>query len=815
MILAAALLAGSLLRQEPPQPASYTTKIGGKEVKWSFQAPGVPQYPEPVLQWDGWGFLASHNRNAPKLYKSFQLPEGLDERYKAAHAKVSDATPVWKAKVVVFRESDILDRDESGLYRRRYSTIEPFQIDEITASVARLGALIEIATNGALGLDADVETDKELIQFDRIPGAYPWDERWAADYFGPRVNGPGFVSKDKFVGGPYDSIFYFTGSLSGPGVIDGWINDSPITGFSIADDSRFPAASTADGQMLLAWERHAHTKADHWLAPVGFAPAHDDWALLTADSLTPEQQAKIMTPHAPSPGVLQTIGNLYALGPISGNVTAEIANDPERGGVLLYSEKGLMRAGGMVAPRAKEAPPIDIRKAPFFSFFVKSLAKDPIAITLFTRGQPRAELVLGDDYPARDERDEAKSIRTAVPLAFKADGTWQRIVVDLRGYLKEQPDMIVSGLTVGPPVNSKRFSRTALEKIDYWFDDFAATDTPPTALTPPVPAAQPNANATDELSKALFLAGIGAESRPEDLEAAARLLGDPSGLVKLNAVMAFTRAQSISSVSGLALAARGLNPRIAQMAIRALAHQDNVTAWASVRFFLENATYETSMSEAVRVLGASKEADLAGPISTVIDTRSRTAKMAAAEALGGMPGDKPALIALAFLNQDEPAVRLRVVQTAKLSNASVKQAIVYTAANDPSDEVRTAAYLKLLEAGDAEGWKGLKDDGELVRLFLTDSLANKGSESERPRLRLALSDGSARVRATALRALAKLPKGEPEDMEKLLGDPSPLVQDALLDLASTKAVRLPATRLEELKASPIPRIAAKAKAVGP
>lgn len=77
---------------------------------------------------------------------------------------------------------------------------------------------------------------------------------------------------------------------------------------------------------------------------------------------------------------------------------------------------------------------------------------------------------------------------------------------------------------------------------------------------------------------------------------------------------------------------------------------------------------------------------------------------------------------------------------------------------------------------------------------------------------MATADASPRVRAASLRALAKLPNGvKIAEIQSTLSDPNPLVQDALLDLATSKAVTLPEAVLAGMRSSSVPRIAARAK----
>lgn len=815
MILAATAIAFALLRQDPAPP-TWTSTVGGKEVKWSFQTPAVPTLPNEVLNWDGWGFLPAAGRYPGTAFRSYVLPPGLDERYKAAHAKVNASTPVWHAKAVFFRESDILDRDDQGVVRRRYSTLEPFQVDEMLSAFARFAALVEILTDGQLQIKADVDNDTTMMQFDRFAGSAAWDDRFAEQYFGPRLNGPGFTTTDKAYRGPYQSVFYVHSGLSGAGTVDTIVQGSPVTGLAFPLEAMIPTPGSLDASLLLAWERHAHMLAASQGAPADSRPSTEDMALLCKPDLTPEEQGQLMTPHQGATPVLAMFPKMFAMAPVSANVEPKIVKDAQRGDVLSYSESGLERSGGLAVPLRGDAPLISVRETPHFQFWVKSVSDEPLAISLFVNGSQKLELVLGRNDPPRTVLEESSSSLRVVRLPFTPDGKWQHVGVDLAKYLSDSTGWSVTGMRIGPPTNALRFGKSALGKIEYEFDDFTATQQASEGIQGERPAPAPSAVANDPESKCLFLAGLSNDSSKGDLEAALRLLSDPDPWVKLNAIDAFTRVQYPAAFVTLFELTKSLNTRFAQLAVRAVAHQDTPTGWALVKKVLEDGAYDVAREEAAKALGALKDPSYAGALSTTVDSRSRYDKIAAAQAIAGLPGNDAPQILMAFINDGDPQVRLTVVRLANLAVPSVRQIVAFTAANDTSDKVRAASYLRLLESADpsvkAEGAKGTEDEGELVRQAVLWGMAAHPDEANRSAIRAALADPSAAVRAAALRSLATLPNGiAPGEAPE--NDPNPWVQDALLDLAASRSLKLSDSALQAMRASKVPRIAAKAKAV--
>lgn len=816
MTWAALLLAGSVLAQNPTPSPQHVSKVSKRDVSWSFATTQPPPYSEDVLNWSGWSFLPSSGRIAPGAFRSYHLPQDIEDRYSQVHSKVTDDTPAWRIKVFAFRESDILERDSTGVLRRRFSTLEPYQVDDLTQALARLGGLIEIATNGAVKPQIDLEVDTEPQQFE--PDAKsPWNSPFAEDYLAPRINGPGFEPDDKVYRGPFGSVFYIHPGLGSDTPYDTWVNESPVTGVSAATGSMLPSAANLDATLLLAWERQAHLTAIQRGAPADFMPSSSDWKILAhSGELDSGDQVRLMTSRAQGANVLQKFGGMFTLGPNSENVTVSIAQDPDKGSVLNYTEAGLYRAGGAVVPRVAGVPLFNVGGTPLLSFSARSTAKDPVALALFTASTPPLEIVLGNNVPTEAGKEVQ---RRSVSVEFRNDGTWQTITLDLRKYLdttKGAP--VVTGMQICPPASTLRYSKATVGKIDYQFGSFAATPEGTGTLSREAEIPAPSLSSVTTEGRAYALAQLDQNSPKQDLASAEGLLNDPSSFVRLNAAAVFTRVKTPTATTALIQASHSIDPRVAQTTIAALAFQDNDEAWQAIRNALVNGPFDADREAAAKALGSRREPSSAGPLSTAIDTRNRAVKIAAIQAISRLPGDKAPLIALAFLNQDDPQVRLAATRFVAAQQPEVLRQLLYSAVNDTSDRVRTESYLKLLGASNeefkSEAYKGVRDDGLLVRLALVRSFAAHPNEEQRQALRLAVTDSSAYVRAAAIAAFTSLPKGvEPEEIENTFSDNNPLVQLALLDAAAKGTVKLPAQTVTMMKVSPVPSIAARAKSL--
>lgn len=132
--------------------------------------------------------------------------------------------------------------------------------------------------------------------------------------------------------------------------------------------------------------------------------------------------------------------------------------------------------------------------------------------------------------------------------------------------------------------------------------------------------------------------------------------------------------------------------------------------------------------------------------------------------------------------------------------------LLFLAVNDSSEDIRAICYTKLLTAKDqtlvSEALSGIKDESRLVRLAILSRLMAKPDEKYRATYRVAVLDKDPVVQALVLKAFSQLPDPvELGEIANVVGNKSPLVQIALLQLADSKKITLPAEELNRLAAS--------------
>lgn len=296
--------------------------------------------------------------------------------------------------------------------------------------------------------------------------------------------------------------------------------------------------------------------------------------------------------------------------------------------------------------------------------------------------------------------------------------------------------------------------------------------------------------------EAIEAAGIGADADTPTKVKLVEWLKHKDETVRLNAAIAFQRIKEPQAITHLADAAVSYSMAQGAAALRALAHQDNELAWASIRYLLRGGPTEHNKAAAAKLLAAKGNAAAMAEVSVLLTSSSWRARKAAAEAIGSFKTREAQTMNLVFLQEIHPAVRLAVTLAADPKVDLVARRLNWSAVNDSSDEVRAWSYIKLTEAEEkrfvTEGYKGVRDDSLWVRLKVLDHIRSHPSEASRAALRLAVLDPVAEVRVRAIEAWTAFP-GEvaQEDLARIWDDPDPAVVKALAELASKKGIRRP------------------------
>jgi hypothetical protein len=772
MIALSALAAFSLISFPGAQTSGMVT-LAGRVVPIVYPSGEVVQVPAEVQQWDG---FKGANATGADWPTAFEAPGN----WSAVRAKLEalgpmdKSAPVWRTKVFVLTQTDVMaGSSEGGAYQSRIRLREQ-QVDAILRSIARIQGYIRAATNGAANWAFDVEIERDPIIFgnDNARG-------FLSTYAHARVNRGSFEAEDKVFRGPYHTVLFISAEQSltnniAPNVglariasgiddADGFGMDEPILrqlGYNVhqnwtnLDVYHPPSEGGAAGLWIPFWPRLLDEGA---------------WKVLAkpAEPTAEELASFIQIASRPSAEVANPIGLPNSSAPYSANVSISIAEDPDRGKVLQYVENSTVRFGGFALPYAGN----EIAKSPYLRFWVKSSSPDPIWIQV-------QKMNKGSFFvPAK------------VPMA--APGQWRQVVVNLaKGGNDLQSQLKMTGKLVIGPLH-ERVERRQVGPVTYLFDDFE-----------------------------LLTEG---ESTPVDVNLALEPASNAAELAKQpeHTVIAGLSQKKFAASDEPALIdlTKSVNVRIAGLAVQRLAELGTPTGKAEILRLITASPFEHVKQVAAIEVGKLGDAKDAPVLSRLFGSRSWQTRMAGAAAVNMLPGDQAAVIAMTFLQENDPMVRLAATQGARVENPTVLRRLLWSAVNDPSDAVRAESAWKLINSGKekevAEGYKSVRDDSVGVRLELLQRLSSNPAESHRGALRIAVVDLSARIRAAALNALAKQP-GEVvlDEVSNTFNDKFPIVQLALLDLARTKNLKLPANAVENLRASIDPRVVDRAKGLG-
>jgi HEAT repeat protein len=468
-----------------------------------------------------------------------------------------------------------------------------------------------------------------------------------------------------------------------------------------------------------------------------------------------------------------------------GGMLVADAQDADRGDVLSLRTVGVVRAGSALLAGRRGGPALfDAQTHPYLSFFVRSQSAEPMNLTLISaeNGQETKVRLFGRwPVPAEGSSDTAKE------LVLSGEPGWKQAVLDLRklGVGKVSALYLTSNeLAVYWPTRQAAAPTVFL-------DDLAVSKNTPGPESPLEDPAlpEPDVQSPEALGRAFFAA-----SATEANGGAALLIGllkDPEDVVRLNAARAFQRIKSPEAEAGLGDLVRNLEPRIAEAALEALAFQDTPSAWALVKRAIEIGPFDYTRVFAARAFGKKKDPKSLATLSLMLTSKSWQGRMAGAEAIGAVEPQPLPLVLMAFLMETDPAVRLAATRGAWVADDDVCRRLLWSAVNDPSDEIRAWSCLKLIQSGKPqfanEGLKGVRDESAGMRLRLLELFREAPSEAFRPALRLAVTDSSPVVRAMALRAFATLPGAvEVAEVENTLNDPDPRVKASLVELRKAK-----------------------------
>ncbi len=753
-LLAALLLMRPQAGAQGPLPAAATNSVS-----------------DAVRDWTGFGYLPAGRRTLPAV-----LPTSTD--WSSLSSETSPTAAVWRTKVVILHRVDRNQERGGKLFWPGHHDLPPASVTRVRRALVQLHTLAAALSKGSCNLVLDISEENDTLTTDR--GAL---SKVVEKYLAPRFNGGRYDAEDGVFRGPYQSVIVIH-PLGGEGrEIE--VHETPVTLVGLPDVYGLDVDGGLATSLAQVWVDSVRRRAalagftswetgnlDRTLplgtleSPLPYIP-NGDWApILAGVDDTTEARLKLQA-FAPKPtGPLAAGIATLAPAPIGPETNAHLADDPQRGKVLVVDEIGFYRAGGFALPRPANGPSLDVSSTPTLHFWMKSSAQDPVVIQVQTPDKGSVAFRVGTDVP------------------FTYDDAWHPVALDL----KSTGAKTVDGILIAPDGLTRAGLRQTIGPITASFAEFKAGSDAPDAR--PI-AENPSPNAITPEARAEWASTAG----PGD---ARRLLfKDPSEPVRANA-LASALAQPDPADEPVLIDSGLYNydPTVFGPAIRALGNAKTPTADEGLRKILRTAASDRARGLAAEILADSHDPKLVSLILPLNQARSRAARISAVHALGKIPGNESALMRMAFLPQDDPEIKFETTLTADVNDDYQGRKLLWSAVNEPSDAVRLESLRRLsyatIKEFQVEGLKGVRDDSIAVRTGLLQAWAAQPKKEFAPSIRLALTDRSPRVRAAALAALAANPEPiDEKDLTAAFADPDPSVAQAVRSLAKLRGIEVP------------------------
>lgn len=465
-----------------------------------------------------------------------------------------------------------------------------------------------------------------------------------------------------------------------------------------------------------------------------------------------------------------------------GIMTVERTLDADHGPIYRVGERGNYRSG--VAHLWGDGVSImPLVNQPVLTFQCLMTGRDPFAIQLgFANGQ-RAWVVLGEarEVPVGTTDRGYQVLEYPVGVVNQ----WTRISIDLTDLMKLVGDDRLVSLSVTPEPYYEFFERQTIEAarfeltVPVFSNDRSALTQPGTS------------GSADMLALLGRLAAIGTTMTPEQATDVATALDGSFRRAKLAAADVLTRVPAPEMVPNLIENMKGGSAWVATFCARAIAFQNQPDGWAALRRALEVGPFDHTRLAAIEQISKLGDASYAGSLSVAYASKSWAVRKAAVEALGQIHTREANIIALTFLRESEPAVRLAVVAQADPTFDLAARRMLYAAVNDPSEEVRAMAAVRLIGgATDAairtEAIRSTREDSPYVRRVLLEFLIANPTKDAEQVIGESLDDVDPEVRVAAIAAWAKLPQPNPKALDPVRNDPDPRVQEALKRVSGGK-----------------------------
>jgi HEAT repeat protein len=717
-----------------------------------------------ILRWNGWRYAGEK----PLTFNKNSFAKTADWTPVLARAESIGLSPgglPFRLRVFVWTRADVLQEGSDGVLRTRRSGFSDSDVLAITTGIQRLAAAITTSTDGALRASAEVSAETDVIRDRIMPGDEPFDEAIVKAYVEPRINGGTYDAEDRKFRGPYHGVIVISPSPAAQGQsVFLKAMGTPVVRLSCS----VPTPAQLDVVLAEAYRQIKTQRATEAGYLRGGPPSDDFWAAVgsLADPSAEDLIRRRLLIAALLPEIpISRVDRSWR----TESTSVSVVKDPNRGDVLQMRSATLARSDGMELPVPEGGWGIPVTGRTL-RMQARTENDDPFLITV--KNETRVKrFVLGRDLasPAEAGQDQMLS---AVTVPLSPSGQWQTVELDVSEFSGSAVMVAIE-----PTQNALVMERRSAQDIVLELDDVEFLDAAPTAR---------EMVANEEELLLARLAKARSAGTPTAESAAA--LASGSDLVRLNAAACYLQAKDSATESALIALTSGISPFRQEMAIRACAFLGTPKAIEALRALLRRSPSDHARAVAAEVLSDLKPAGLLGDLTILIAGRSTRTQMAAADAMSKLGGREAGIALATFLSQQDPQLKVHVTRLVDPKDDFQMRRVLWSAVNEPSDAVRAESGLKLIRSSNAEwraeGWKLVRDESVGARLHFLAGLSSvdlpEFAEEARAALRLALTDRSPRVRATAVRALIRVsPKTVVEDTSAVKADPHPWVREAL------------------------------------
>lgn len=635
-------------------------------------------------------------------------------------------------------------------------------MDQIRAAGAEYAKAVDQGSSGRIKPTLQVDEDQEIVVLNGRPPAEIDGGASLASFgpskgtpleelvgmaVGPRINADRFQSLDGVFRGPYRQVFVVHAGLSGP-----------------------RGSCSIDGMPVTVIPWFAFTRQ---LAQAALA---EEMTAVTGS----REGLSIPRPRLEEPpGIPSAFGDMETA---------------QEGDAWKLTSTGVVGRGGAWVGRVK-----GLAAGSVIKFRAKSTAKDRFALNISRAdGSAIASIQLAGISRAVNGLMAVLGPDGAQVLAGPEWTEFSIPVADIPGIDQ------AAWLDIGSPAATGPLEKPAIERsvIEFTLPEVSVGEA--AQKVGPVP---PNPVQT---TLAAIAAKAGAGLTSEDVMQLGEVISSAAPAEKAAALAvagSFAPAKDARVLGLLEPGLRSALPLDAILSARAVAAHDMPEGWALLEQVIQKGPFETNRRFAAEALRGRTGNGLESKMNMLLIQRGWRARLAGVEALAAMGGRDVDIIFSATLQQEpHAAVRLRMIQQLDPGFDLSARRMLYAGVNDPSQWVRAAALASLLgssiETIRSEALKGVSDDAPGVRLHLLGLMMAKPDPAYRSALRQAVADPDARVRAAALDGLGALADAvQLAEIQNTLEDPSEPVQLALVRLARSRKVSLPAEAVARLRNS--------------